>query len=108
MAGNIYRMHSEKQKLKKYYYTLIGKELYCKHQILIHKGYRSKKEEKHKKMINLTGSFLKDEEKTKVGDEKVWFYPFTLVFPNAERTFYLTKEEEKTKWVEHLKKVIGY
>jgi hypothetical protein len=59
-------------------------------------------------MINLTGSFLKDEEKTKVGDEKVWFYPFTLVFPNAERTFYLTKEEEKTKWVEHLKKVIGY
>jgi hypothetical protein len=45
MAGNIYRMHSEKQKLKKYYYTLIGKELYCKHPILIHKaiGQRKKK-----------------------------------------------------------------
>jgi hypothetical protein len=39
-------------KLKKYWYCLLGKELYV---------YKNKKEEKHKGMHNLVGVFIKDE-----------------------------------------------
>jgi hypothetical protein len=39
-------------KLKKYWYCLLGKELYV---------YKTKKEEKHKSMHSLVGVFIKDE-----------------------------------------------
>jgi hypothetical protein len=39
-------------KLKKYWYYLLGKELYV---------YKSKSEEKHKGMHNLVGVFIKEE-----------------------------------------------
>ena len=35
-------------------------------------------------------------------------YPFTLVFPNKKRTFYMIKEEDRDNWVKTLKEAIGY
>jgi len=39
-------------KLKRYWYCLLGKELYV---------YKNKKEEKHKSMNSLVGEYIKDE-----------------------------------------------
>jgi hypothetical protein len=47
----LYRKATE-GKLKKYWYCLLGKELYC---------YKKKDDEKHKDMHSLVGVFVKSE-----------------------------------------------
>lgn len=51
IEGEMIRKATE-TKLKRYWYCLLGKELYV---------YKSKKEEKHKSMHSLVGVFIKDE-----------------------------------------------
>ena len=86
-------------KLKKYWYCLLGKELYV---------YKNKQDDKHKSMHSLTGIFLKDELEEYM-DSKTMVHPFSLIFPgNKTRTFYLPTKDEKKKWMDVLKKVIGY
>jgi hypothetical protein len=86
-------------KLKKYWYCLLGKELYV---------YKNQKEEKHKGMHNLVGVFIKDEPEEYL-DSTTVLYPFTLIFPgNKPRQYYLLNKEDKNKWMEAIKKVIGY
>jgi len=51
IEGEIIRKATE-TKLKRYWYCLLGKELYV---------YKNKQEEKHKSMHSLIGVFLKDE-----------------------------------------------
>lgn len=98
IEGEIIRKATE-TKLKKYWYCLLGKELYV---------YKNKTEEKHKGMHNLIGVFLKDEPEEQV-DANTKLYPFKLIFPpNKTRTYYLQTLEEKEKWVKAIKKVIGY
>lgn len=76
--GEMLRKATE-TKLKKYWYSLLGKELYV---------YKSKQEKKHKGMHNLIGVFIKDEPEEKF--ENTTLYPFKLVFPpNKSRTYYL-------------------
>lgn len=89
---------ARENKLKKYYYTLLEKELYV---------YKNKGDEKHKTMINLVGVFLRIDAEEPL-DKKNILYPFTLMFPNKERTFYLLKEKDREEWVKHIKKAIGY
>jgi hypothetical protein len=76
----MYRMHPEKEKLKKYFYRLVGKELYT---------YRSKEDEKHKGMLNLAGAFVKEEKEQMMTKENILVFPISLIFPNKIRTFYL-------------------
>ena len=86
-------------KLKKYWYCLLGKELYV---------YKNKREEKHKSMHSLVGVFIKDEAEEQL-DSTTVLYPFKLIFPpNKARSYYLTDREEKERWVTAIKKVIGY
>lgn len=86
-------------KLKKYWYCLLGKELYV---------YKSKHEDKHKGMHNLIGVFIKDEPEERV-DATTVLYPFKLIFPpNKVRTYYLQSQEDKERWIRAIKKVIGY
>lgn len=76
--GEMLRKANE-TKLKKYWYSLLGKELYV---------YKSKAEKKHKGMHNLIGVFIKDEPEEKFENQVL--YPFKLVFPpNKARTYYL-------------------
>jgi len=85
-------------KLKKYWYCLLGKELYV---------YKNKQEEKHKGMHNLIGVFLQDEPDEIFEGNKL--FAFKLIFPpNKSRTYYLSSAEEKEKWMKAIKKVIGY
>lgn len=51
MEGEMIRKATE-TKLKRYWYCLLGKELYV---------YKNKKEDKHKSMHSLVGVFIKDE-----------------------------------------------
>ena len=96
--GEMIRKATE-TKLKKYWYCLLGKELYV---------YKNKQEEKHKGMHNLIGVFIKDEPEEQL-DSTTVLHPFSLIFPgNKPRTYYLLNKEEKTKWMDAIKKVIGY
>ncbi len=98
MEGEIIRKAGE-NKLKKYWYCLLGKELYV---------YKDKKNDKHKGMHNLIGVFLKDEPE-EVLENGTILYPFKLIFPPSKaRTYYLQTKEEKIKWQNAIKKVIGY
>ena len=86
-------------KLKKYWYCLLGKELYV---------YKNKSETKHKGMHNLIGVFIKEEPEEKLDSQTV-LYPIKLIFPpNKVRTYYLLSKEEQEKWIAAIKQVIGY
>ena len=59
-------------------------------------------------MHNLVGVFIKDEPEEKL-DETTVLHPFKLIFPgNKQRLYYLLNKEEKDKWMDAIKKVIGY
>lgn len=86
-------------KLKRYWYALLGKELYV---------YKNQKEEKHKSMHSLVGVFIKDEVEEQL-DSTTVLHPFKLIFPtNKVRVYYLLTAEDKEKWMNAIKKVIGY
>lgn len=68
--GELIRKTNE-GKLKKYWYALLGKELYI---------YRSKAENKHKGMHSLVGVFV-DECKVEVLDASTTIYPFKIIYP---------------------------
>jgi serine/threonine protein kinase len=96
--GEMIRKATE-TKLKKYWYCLLGKELYV---------YKNKSEEKHKGMHNLMGVFIKDEPEEHL-DATTVLYPFSLIFPgNKPRIYYLLMKDDKEKWIQAIKKVIGY
>ena len=98
MEGEMIRKASD-TRFKRYWYCLLGKELYV---------YKKKSEEKHKSMNSLVGVFIKDEIEEMI-DSTTLLYPFKLIFPpNKQRTYYLRNKEEKDKWVEAIKKCIGY
>lgn len=90
---------AENNKLKRYWYNLIGKELYV---------FKRKTDEKHKSMHSLVGVFIKDEPEEIYNSTNTLFH-FKLIFSqNKVRSFYLLSKEEKERWIEALKKVIGY
>jgi len=98
IEGEMIRKATE-TKLKKYWYCLLGKELYV---------YKNRQEDKHKGMHNLIGVFIKDEPEEHLDDQTV-LYPFSLIFPPSKpRTYYLQTKEEKERWIKAVKKVIGY
>jgi serine/threonine protein kinase len=85
-------------KLKKYWFNLLDKELYF---------YKNKDDERHKGMHSLVGVFIKDELEEFL-DKKTVLYPFKLIFPNKARIYYLLSKTEKDKWMNAIKKAIGY
>lgn len=97
LEGDMLRKANE-TKLKSYWYCLLGKELYV---------YKTKNDERHKGMHNLIGVFIKDEPEETV--EGKTLYPFKLIFPPTKaRIYYLKSAEERDKWTEAIKSVIGY
>lgn len=58
------------KKLKKYFYCMLGKELYV---------YKRQDDDRHRGMHNLNGVFIKDEAPESYQSETI--YPFTLIFP---------------------------
>jgi hypothetical protein len=97
LEGEMYRKASE-SKLKKYWFSLLGKELYF---------YKHKNDEKHKGMLSLVGVYIKDEME-EVLDKKTVLHPFKLIFPSKTRVYYLLKKQDKVQWMNAIKKAIGY
>jgi hypothetical protein len=65
----MYRKLTE-TRLKKYYFTLLGKELYC---------YRRQDDDHHRRLYNLSG-LLVDTLPSEVLDENNNLYPFELTY----------------------------
>jgi len=97
--GELFRKAPE-GKLKRYYYCLLGKELYC---------YKKKDDERHKDMHSLVGIFIKSEKDEVLEGTSTILYPFKIIFPiNKVRVFYCRNLDERDKWVQHIKSAVGY
>jgi hypothetical protein len=89
LEGELYRKANE-GKLKKYWYCLLGKELYC---------YKKKDDEKHKDMHSLIGVFVKSE-KEETLDANTVIFPFKIIFPMSKvRVYYCKNRDERSKWL---------
>lgn len=97
IEGEMFRK-AAKDKLKKYWFSLLGKELYC---------YKKKEDDKHKSMLTLVGVFI-EKCKDEVLDKKTTLFPFKLIFPNKMREYYLLKNDDREKWINTIKIVTGY
>uniref|UniRef100_A0A7S3CR78 non-specific serine/threonine protein kinase n=1 Tax=Strombidium rassoulzadegani TaxID=1082188 RepID=A0A7S3CR78_9SPIT len=98
IEGKIIKKQKKGGSLRKYWYVLLGKELY---------SYKAQGDQKHKDMQSLAGVFIKSELEETLDDNVVYF-PFMLIFPNKRRIYYLETREERDKWVERIKQAIGY
>ena len=58
-------------------------------------------------MVNLISVFIRIEPEEQL-DKKNVLYPFTLIFPNKERTYYLLSNDDRERWVSEIKQAIGY
>ena len=87
-------------KFKRYWFCLLGKELYC---------YKKKDEEKHKGMHSLVGAYIKEEEQEALPDGVNYVYPFRIIVPpNKSRTYYLLSKAERDSWLKVIKNAVGY
>lgn len=102
IEGEIWKKQKKGNVLKKYWFVLLGKELYS----YKHQG-DGRHEGKHKDMQSLVGVHIKNEN-DEVVDEKTVLYPFMLIFPNKRRVYYLKSQAEKERWMAAVKKAIGY
>ena len=98
MEGDIWKKQKKGGVLKKYWFVLLGKELY---------SYKHQGDGKHKDMQSLVGVHIKNEAEEPV-DEKNVLHPFMLIFPNKRRVYYLKNKQEKERWMNAIKKSIGY
>ena len=98
--GFLYLKKHDLDKIKKYWYYLLNKELYC---------YKTPQHEviKHKRMHSLVGCFIK-EEPVDILQNKFVLYPFSIYIGKKVRTYYCNTMEAKNEWVAALKSAIGY
>jgi Ca2+-binding EF-hand superfamily protein/RIO-like serine/threonine protein kinase len=89
---------AKENKLKKYWHKLYDKEL---------RIYKHKDDKDHKTMVNLISVFIRIEPEEKL-DKNNTLFPFTLLFPNKERTYYLLQSKYRDEWVSQIKIAIGY
>ena len=93
--GYIYKFNNEK--MIKLWFRLFYKDLFY---------YKNKNDLKHRGMHNLSGLFLKEEEK-KVLNNKA-FYSFSIIFPNKKRAYFCDNLEEYQNWIKYLRIAINY
>ena len=84
-------------KMRELYFKLVHKDLYF---------YKSKGDEQHKGMHNLSGLFLQ-KEKNMICDG-INYYSFSVVYPTKTRIYYCKNEKEYNEWFEKLKQATGY
>lgn len=78
---------------------IMGNELYC---------YRHKGDSEHRAMHCLVGTFIKEFQQEKSGDNSA-FWPIKITLPpNKSRVLYFKTQNEQSKWAEVLKEAIGY
>jgi len=87
-------------KLKKYFVSLIGKEISI---------YKSNLKDELISLHNLSGCFIKDLGNESKTFDKEKYYGFSVsVSKDKNKTFYCNKLDAKNVWVKNFKKAIGY
>lgn len=99
IEGEILKKQKKGGVIKKYWFVLLGKELY---------SYKHQGDGKHKDMQSLVGVHIKNEIEETMEDTVTVLHPFMLIFPNKKRIYYLKSKGEKEKWMNAIKKAIGY
>jgi hypothetical protein len=74
--------------------------------IKIKKDYKTNGDTEHQGMHNLSGVFVKEEKPESING--VTYYPFSVVYPKKNRTYYCEKENECKGWVQSIRKATGY
>ena len=62
----------------------------------------------HSTIIWPKSDSLRQVDKEEQLDRKTILYPIRLIFPNKSRVYYLLKKEDRDKWLQAIKQVIGY
>lgn len=96
--GYIIKKQKKEGQLRKYWYVLLGKELY---------SYKTQGDPKHKDMQSLSGVYIKSQAEEQMEDGTI-LHPFMLIFSNKRRIYYLDTKEDRDNWVEKIKQAIGY
>lgn len=98
----------ENSSLERHWFHLLNKELYCitnkKIQII---GYEEKDDKKYEYMIELTQTTV-TEEKGVFLDNTITLYPIVLNVLSKKTILYAFQLEDKDKWIQAFKDVIGY
>ena len=100
--GYMYRKTKDKSKIKKYWYTLTGTEMYF---------YKNEESKTHKTMHSMQGIYISEEEIEKMTDasgKSLNLFPIKLIFPHKYRMYYFMSKEERTDWVKALREAAGY
>ena len=92
----IYKI-TENSNLKKYYLSIIGKDIYY---------YKTEKKEELQGMHNLTGCFVKEKDEKVVDGNKL--YGFSIIFSNKTRSYYASSKKNLDAWLSALRTSIGY
>lgn len=98
----MYRKTKDKSRIKKYWYTLVGHEMY---------SFKNEESKTHKTMHSMTGVYISEEKHEKMNDsngKSLTLYPIKLVFPHKYRMYYFMKEEEMKNWIDALRISAGY
>lgn len=91
-------------KLKKLWFVLYDKYLYCK-KYFNYIDYKHKTDTTHKGMHSLTDAYIK--EHGKVNILKNTLYRFEIYFNQKVKEYYCINEEDYIMWIKMLKKVTG-
>ena len=93
--GYIYKFNNEK--MIKLWFRLYYKDLFY---------YKNKNDLNHRGMHNLSGLFLKEEEKKVINNKA--FYSFSIIFPSKKRVYFCDNIEEYQNWIKYLRIATNY
>lgn len=100
--GYMYRKTKDKSRIKKYWYAIIGHEMY---------SYKAEDSKTHKTMHSMTGVYITEEPIEEMKDssgKSLSLYPIKLVFPHKYRMYYFMDKTERTEWIDALQEAAGY
>jgi hypothetical protein len=103
--GYLYKLTKTK-KLKKMYFRLIDKDMYCKYNLNNILDFKTKDETEHKGMHNLSGVYFKEEKPDVL--EGISLFSFSINYPKKNRIYYVESEVEFKIWLEKLRVTTGY
>lgn len=100
--GYMYRKTKDKSRIKKYWYAIVGTEMY---------SYKNEESKTHKTMHSMQGIYISEEEIEKMTDssgKSLTLYPIKLVFPHKYRMYYFMSKDERAEWIVALRDAAGY
>jgi len=77
-------------KIKKLWFKLVHKDLYY---------YKNISDATHRGMHNLSGTYIKEEEKTIFENEE--YFCISVIYPKKTRKYYLKDQKEYHNWIKH-------